>query len=263
MMSFSFQLLAILGTICAVANAFAFTPVCSISRPAALLMSNMGDEPSDSSSDTFLTVESEPLEPTEADELVNSILYNLPDLGEVSGDNRAAINEVLLKLEAVNPTESPAMSVKLNGVWELRYAAGYDSDWSLPSPTRQLALFLYSGGYSPGLFALTLAKQLPSQIVDVGDLEICISSVQPRIEAKVSVRLFGGVENEVVVKAGLQTESDVRMKETYESATVLGNDIDLPEQIQYSRDLYVSYVDDELLIVRDASGVPEVLVRKK
>jgi hypothetical protein len=52
------------------------------------------------------------------------------------------------------------------------------------------------------------------------------------------------------------------MRETYESATVLERNIDIPSQIQYSRELYVTYVDDDLLVVRDASGVPEVLVRK-
>ena len=39
--------------------------------------------------------------------------------------------------------------------------------------------------------------------------------------------------------------------------------VELPEQIRYSRDMYVTYVDGDLLIVRDGSGVPEVLVRKE
>lgn len=69
------------------------------------------------------------------------------------------------------------MSPLLNGVWELHYAAGYEADWALPSRTRQLALILYSGGYSPDLFALNLANKLPSVLVDVGDLEISISRV--------------------------------------------------------------------------------------
>ena len=43
---------------------------------------------------------------------------------------------------------------------------------------------------------------------------------------------------------------------------MLGSKVDLPQAAQYSRDLYVTYVDEDLLVVRDASGVPEVLVRK-
>ena len=89
-----------------------------------------------------------------------------------------------------------------------------------------------------------------------------ISREQPRIEASVPVKFLGGTENEVVVAARLDVDSSVRLTETYESATVLGNSIDLPQAVQYSRDLYVTYVDEDLLVVRDASGVPEVLVRK-
>lgn len=130
---------------------------------------------------------------------------------------------------------------------------------------RQLALFLYSGGYSPGLFALALAQQLPSALVEVSDLSISISRDQPRVEAKVQVNLLGGaISNEVVVKARLEVESGVRLRETYESAQVMGQSpLELPSQVQYSREVFVTYVDDDVLLVRDASGVPEVLVRKE
>lgn len=37
--------------------------------------------------------------------------------------------------------------------------------------------------------------------------------------------------------------------------------MELPEILQYSRDLFVTYVDEDLLVVRDGSGVPELLVR--
>eukprot|EP00545_Synedropsis_sp_CCMP1620_P001140 CAMPEP_0119003720 /NCGR_PEP_ID=MMETSP1176-20130426/727_1 /TAXON_ID=265551 /ORGANISM="Synedropsis recta cf, Strain CCMP1620" /LENGTH=290 /DNA_ID=CAMNT_0006955345 /DNA_START=91 /DNA_END=963 /DNA_ORIENTATION=+ len=224
----------------------------------------MMSEPSDTSSDSddILTIESEAYLPTVEEAMVTSVLDRLSGIsGEVSSDTRSAINEALLQLEANNPTENPTMSPLLNGVWELRYAAGYANEWALQSPTRQLELFLYSGGYSPGLFALSTAQQLP--FVEVGDLEITISRDQPRIEATVDVQVFGMSAEDVVVKARLDVQSGVRFSEVYESATVLGRTIDLPAQVQYARDLYVTYVDEDLLVVRDASGVPEVLVRKQ
>jgi hypothetical protein len=89
-----------------------------------------------------------------------------------------------------------------------------------------------------------------------------ISRVQPRIEAKIEVQLFGGSKETIEVKARLKEESGLRFTETYESASVLGQTIDLPEALQYSRDLYVSYVDEDILVVRDGAGVPEILVRK-
>jgi hypothetical protein len=221
---------------------------------------------SDGDSDVVDT-ESSNYTPTAGEAMVSNIMDMMPrQLGadNVSDETRSAINEALYKLEALNPTTSPTVSPLLNGVWELRYVGGYSSDWALPSPTRQLALFLYSGGYSPGTFALALAQKLPSSVVDVGDLEIAISRQQPRVEATVPVKILGGGESKIVVQARLETKSDLRMRETYESAQLVGNNvIELPQPLQYARDLYVTYVDEDLLIVRDASGVPEVLVRKE
>lgn len=44
-----------------------------------------------------------------------------------AGGDRVTINELLMKLEPKNPTEDPAMSPLLNGVWELLYTGGYAS----------------------------------------------------------------------------------------------------------------------------------------
>jgi hypothetical protein len=72
---------------------------------------------------------------------------------------------------------------------------------------------------------------------------------------------LGGASNEVLVKTNLDIVSDVRMTETYESASVLGQKIDLPQALQYSREFYITYLDEDVLVVRDASGTPEILVR--
>jgi len=225
---------------------------------------------SDSSEDAHFevkeeaTIDVENKPSTATENVVSSIMDYLPSSlassGSITAQDRASINEAILKLEALNPTEDPVYSPLINGVWTLRYAGGY-SEPKIPSPTRDLALFLYAGGYSPGLFALSLAQKLPSQLVEVGDLTISISRGQPRIEAKVDVKLFGGKEEAVVVTARLEEDSGLRFTETYESASVLGQTVDIPEALQYSRDLYVSYVDEDILVVRDGSGVPEILVR--
>jgi len=225
------------------------------------------DFPSDSSVEDVVDVESTEYEATESENIISSILDVLPSNNRpavsIPKEARSSINEALLKLEAMNPTLQPTTSPLLNGVWSLRYAGGYEDNWALPSPTRQIALFLYSGGYSPGVFALSLASSLPSNLVEIGDLEIAISRDQPRIEANIDVKFLGGTNNDIVVKAALDSVSDVRLTETYESASVLGQAIDLPQAVQYSRDLYVTYLDDDVLVVRDGSGVPEILVRKK
>ena len=109
-------------------------------------------EPSDTSSDDFVTVDSEPYEPSAEDMLVSNVIDLMPSsVGDVSPETRSAINEAIYKLEAVNPTPEPTLSSLLNGVWELRYVGGYDGSWALPSPTRQFALFLYSDPTTAGL----------------------------------------------------------------------------------------------------------------
>ncbi len=160
--------------------------------PSALLMADYDDSyPSDSSEDTHFTVEKKAEDAAEttidvdskpstaSESVVSSIMDYLPSSlassGGISASDRASINEAILKLEALNPTKDPVYSPLINGVWTLRYAGGY-SEPKIPSPTRDLALFLYSGGYSPGLFALGIAQKLPSQLVELGDLEICESS---------------------------------------------------------------------------------------
>ena len=151
-------------------------PTIGITSSVVTFMSDMADDfPSDSSTEDMIDVESETIEPTPSENIISSILDELPTDSSMvtSKETRSSINEALLKLECMNPTEDPTSSPLLNGVWSLKYAGGYDDEWALKSPTRQIALFLYSGGYSPGLFALSLANSLPSALVEVGDLEIC------------------------------------------------------------------------------------------
>jgi hypothetical protein len=135
----------------------------------------------------------------------------------------------------------------------------------LALPTRQLALFLYSGGYSPGLFLYRIAQTLPKFVVSSeSPLTITIRRDQPRVEASLSLKLFNGaIDSQVTVQAKLESVSAMRLRETYETVTILDRTQDLPSPLQYARDLYVTYVDDDLLVVRDASGVPEILVRQE
>lgn len=54
----------------------------------------------------------------------------------------------------------------------------------------------------------------------------------------------------------------MRLKETYTALKVAGRSVDVPQQLQYTRTLYVTYLDNDILVVRDDSGVPDVLLRK-
>ena len=122
------------------------------------------------------------------------------------------------------------------------------------------------GGYSPAMFALELAQKLPKFLFDFDEesgLEISISRNQPRVEGSVRLKVLGGEPQTVSVKCRLETLSDIRIREVYESATVLSNEVEIPAMLQYTRDMYVTYVDEDILVIRDGSGVPELLVRKE
>merc|ERR1712187_490239 len=146
-------------------------------------------------------------------------------------------------------TLSPATSPLLNGKWKMMYASGA----------------------SPGLKALQLllkgAKNAPkspsgAELVDIQDAYITIGAEQPRAVSSVRTRLLS-FENTIKLTSRIEAESAVRLVETYDAAESEYMSLRLPFQspVQYKRSLLVSYLDDELLVVRDALGRPDVLMR--
>ena len=104
---------------------------------------------------------------------------------------------------------------------------------------------------------------MPASLIQVADVEVAISRDQPRSTSSAVVQV-GGVSTsaEVSIASNLEVNSDFRLKETYFSLSLNGQVIDIPDALQYSRELFVTYLDDDLLVVRDESGVPEILLRK-
>jgi len=195
------------------------------------------------------------------EELVSVVSTSVPFGATASAEVRASVLELLAKLEPSNPTEAPATSPLLNGVWDAVYTG--HAPGPLASPTRPLALFLYAGGYTPGEAGLAIAESLPDQLVTAGDLTVTIAREQPRVEASSSVALLGAGARQVKVTATLEAESALRLKETYSSVSVGGRVVEVPEKLRYTRKLFVTYLDDQLLVARDDSGVPSVLLRKE
>jgi len=167
--------------------------------------------------------------------------------------DKAAIGEILLALEARNPTPSPATSALLNGKWKV----------------------LYATGASPGLQALTLllkgAQQAPkspsgAELIDVQDTFITIQAEQPRVEAATKVRVLS-FESTAKLLCRLEAESAVRLLETYDAAETDGFPVKLPAlpfqsgPLQYKRTIIATYLDEEVLVLRDSAGRPDVLMR--
>eukprot|EP00468_Gymnochlora_sp_CCMP2014_P006750 CAMPEP_0167761480 /NCGR_PEP_ID=MMETSP0110_2-20121227/12199_1 /TAXON_ID=629695 /ORGANISM="Gymnochlora sp., Strain CCMP2014" /LENGTH=261 /DNA_ID=CAMNT_0007648175 /DNA_START=135 /DNA_END=920 /DNA_ORIENTATION=- len=170
------------------------------------------------------------------------------------------INEMLFRLEPLNPTEEPAYSGFLKGTWEFKYA-GSMTQGVLPSPTREIALLLYAGGYTPGRFTLDVASRLPKNVVDVKSITLDIGSESPSGKVTTKFGFAGEREVDVVLSTNLEPESDITMSETYQSLSIMGRDIKLPEQLQSKRKFYIRYLDEDLLVVRDDTGVADILMK--
>eukprot|EP00624_Nannochloropsis_granulata_P005821 evm.model.NODE_41583_length_16315_cov_18.662397.2 len=175
------------------------------------------------------------------EELINLVTGGLLDSS--SPMKRASVNELLLRLEALNPTPIPAYSPLLNGAWE----------------------FLWTGGISPGVLGLQLASRLSSYAsgaVEVGETTLTISRAQPRVEVKTSIKVFGR-ENTITIRTKLEPATELRLDETYTEASMGSLRVPFPDQEQlFRRPLFISYLDSDLLVVRDGFGAPDVLVRK-
>lgn len=166
-------------------------------------------------------------------------------LDGTSALTRSEINEYVLSLEKMNPTAEPAYSKLLNGVWEVKS----------------------TGFGSPGLVGLQVLKALSSDVVD--SVVVTISSVAPRVTAKTTLRI-ATAQLDVSVTTDIEAVGIMRLKETA-SAVKFGT-LDVPisslpiasslPSILTSREIFITYLDEDLLIARDALGSPEILVRK-
>jgi len=196
------------------------------------------------------------------DALISMLLDGLA----ISSERRADVSEQLLLLERTNPTPKPTTSSLLNGVWELKFA-GAPGPGLLDSPTRELALAIYATGYSAGSL-LQLLDKLPTPIsasitLDSATVTITSKEVgQPRATSDVQLTVFGSPQM-LKLRSNLWQVSSVRLREELVEAEALGQRMLLPGPLARTRQLFITYLDDELLVIRDESGVPDILMRKQ
>ncbi|KAL8041565.1 hypothetical protein ABFX02_10G173500 [Erythranthe guttata] len=193
--------------------------------------------------------------------------------GKTTDMQQIDVNERIVGLEKLNPTPRPTTSPYLEGRWN----------------------FEWFGSGSPGLAAAKfLFERFPPAIANLSKLDVVIKDGYAKISA--NVKLFNSIESSFIVSTKLSVEGPLRMKEEYieglfESPKV--NEESIPEQLRgtfgqavstmqqlpvpikdavagglkvplggsVSRLFMISYLDEEILIIRDSSGVPEVLTR--
>lgn len=176
------------------------------------------------------------------------------------GASRAVITDLLLALEAENPTAAPTKSDLLKGSWKFAYNGGI-APGPVPSPTRPIALAMYAGGFSPGAFGLAIASMLPEDLIKTSDFKLCIEGEGPYTStASIYIEALGR-KVPVMIETEIVAESDRRIKETYKSVKVSGNATEVPASLQYERVMFISYLDEDLMISRDETGAADVLFR--
>lgn len=186
---------------------------------------------------------------------------------------RIDVNERIVGLERLNPTPRPTTSPLLEGLWQ----------------------FKWIGAGSPGQFAArVLLQRFPSTIATLSELNILI--LDGSAKATASIKVFNMIASSVTLTSKLTVEGPLRLKEEYvegllSSPTIqegavpaqvqnayeqllnaiqrlpdavketLSNGVKIPLARTFERQLLISYLDDEILVVRDGLGVPEVLLR--
>lgn len=180
---------------------------------------------------------------------------------------RAELGLALPNLEGVSPTKDPAFSGLLTGKWAVKHTGGV-AKGPVDSPTREIALLMYAAGFGPGNAALSLAKRLPDNLVEVKTLSLDITAptdgMPGESRARLEVRLLNGqTDANVELLCELQADGPAKLIETGKEVSINGGaPVSIPQQVRYVRDLFVTYLDGELLVVRDATGSPDVLQRE-
>ncbi|CAN8286886.1 unnamed protein product [Cochlearia groenlandica] len=193
--------------------------------------------------------------------------------GKTTNMQRIDVNERITSLERLNPTPRPTTSPCLEGRWS----------------------FEWFGSGSPGLLAArVIFERFPSSLANLSRMEIVIKD--DNAKATANIKLLNSIESKIVLSSKLTVEGPLRLREEYiegmvESPTVieeavpeqlkgalgqatttlqqlpdlikdtLSNGLRIPLSGSFERFFMISYLDEEILIARDTSGVPEVLTR--
>ncbi|XP_010508612.1 PREDICTED: probable plastid-lipid-associated protein 13, chloroplastic [Camelina sativa] len=193
--------------------------------------------------------------------------------GKTTNMQRIDVNERITSLERLNPTPRPTTSPCFEGRWK----------------------FEWFGSGSPGLLAArVIFERFPSTLANLSKMEILIKDANAKATA--NIKLLNSIESKIILSSKLTVEGPLRLREEYiegmvESPTVIEEAV--PEQLKgalvqaattlqqlpalikdtlasglriplsgsFERFFMISYLDEEILIVRDTAGVPEVLTR--
>jgi len=193
--------------------------------------------------------------------------------GKTTEMQRIDVNERIVGLERLNPTPRPTTSPFLEGRWN----------------------FEWFGDSSPGAFAARLLfERSPTTVAHFMGLDVLIKDGYTKLSS--NLKFLNTIQSKFLLTTKLSVEGPVRMKEEYVEGLIEIPKISeetLPEQLKgllgqtagalqqlptpirdavseglklplsgtFQRLFMISYLDEEILIIRDAAGAPDVLTR--
>ncbi|KAK3143441.1 hypothetical protein QOZ80_4AG0300350 [Eleusine coracana subsp. coracana] len=193
--------------------------------------------------------------------------------GKTTEMQRIDVNERIVGLERLNPTPRPTTSPFLEGRWN----------------------FEWFGDSSPGAFAARLLfERSPTTVAHFKGLDVLIKDGYTKISS--DLKFLNTIQSKFLLTTQLSVEGPIRMKEEYVEGLIEVPKISeetIPEQLKgligqaagalqqlpspirdaaaeglklplsgtFQRLFMISYLDEEILIIRDAAGAPDVLTR--
>ncbi|KAL0359437.1 UNVERIFIED_CONTAM: putative plastid-lipid-associated protein 13, chloroplastic [Sesamum angustifolium] len=152
--------------------------------------------------------------------------------GRTTDIQRIDLNERIVSLERLNPTPRPTMSPYLEGRWN----------------------FEWFGSGSPGLFAAKfLFERFPQAVANLSKLDVVIKDGYANISA--SVKLLNSLRGALDQAASTMQQLPVPIRDA------VAGGLKVPLGGTFERLFMISYLDEEILIIRDTAGAPEVLRR--
>lgn len=193
--------------------------------------------------------------------------------GKTTELQRIDVNERIVSLERLNPTPRPTTSPYLEGKWSF--------EW-------------FGSGSLGFLAAQFLLERFPPELANLSKLDVVIKDLYTNTAA--SLKLLNSIESNFTISSKLTVEGPLRMKQEFMDGLIESpkvNEESIPQQLRgafaqatntlqqlpvpikdavaggfkiplggsLERFFMISYLDDEILIVRDATGTPEVLTR--
>jgi hypothetical protein len=178
--------------------------------------------------------------------LAIAAIENCDTMEAYNDEGMTSVAEDIMKcLELVNPSSSPAYHSELNARWS----------------------FVFTGVPTIGMRLITLLSRISVgvSVIDFRDVFLEVSRQNTQVKAIVAVKVLGmPVELNVYTKLEPKLNDNPKgtfLVESFQKLVLAGVEIPTPEQWKTSRDLEISYLDQDMMIARTAGGEPHFLLR--